>query len=139
MQYFVPEFVPESLVIRRLNTDLCEVYTYLHGSYMYKTDTSLYFTLSQHTLRGNSLTLVNPYARTLIRSKLFSHSSQHLEQPTKRRGQLTVAGRIQRQIEIPATWTRGIIHPSNPGKYVTHCWHWYLSHVVIHNIKPSDK
>ena len=66
-----PEFEPEPLVIRRLKTDLCEVYKYLHD--MYKTYKSLFCTLSQHTLRGHSLKLVKPYTRTLIRSKFFSH------------------------------------------------------------------
>ena len=40
---------------------------------MYKTDKNLFFTQSQRTLRGNSLKLVKPYARTLIRSNFFSH------------------------------------------------------------------
>ena len=66
-----PDFVPESLVTRRLKTDLCEVYKYLHD--MYKTDKNLFFTQSQRTLRGNSLKLVKPYAHTLIRSNFFSH------------------------------------------------------------------
>ena len=35
-----PEFEPEPLVIRRLKTDLCEVYKYLHD--MYKSDKSLF-------------------------------------------------------------------------------------------------
>jgi hypothetical protein len=66
-----PDFVPESLVSRRLKTDLHEVYKYLHD--MYKTDKHLYFTQSQLTLRGHSLKLVKPQARTLIRSNFFSH------------------------------------------------------------------
>ena len=66
-----PDFVPESLVSRRLKTDLYEVYKYLHD--MYKTDKHLYFTQSQLTLRGHSLKLVKPHARTLIRSNFFSH------------------------------------------------------------------
>ena len=41
---------------------------------------------------------------------LYTHqvkvpSSQHLEQPIGCRGQLTIAERLQRQIEIPATRT----------------------------------
>ena len=90
-----PEFEPEPLVIRRLKTDICEVYKYLHD--MYKTDKSLFFyTITAHSTRAQL------EARQTLRSYthqvkvLITPSSQHLEQPTGRRGQLTVAGRLQR-------------------------------------------
>ena len=65
-----PDFVPEPLIMRRLKTGICEVYKYLHD--MYRTEKSLFVTQSQHTLQGNNLKLIKPYARTLIRSN-FSH------------------------------------------------------------------
>ena len=64
-----PDLVLEPLAKRRLKADLCEVYKYLND--LYKTDKNLYFTQSQRTLRGNSLKLEKPYARTLIRSNFF--------------------------------------------------------------------
>ena len=64
-----PDIVLQPLASRRLKFDLCEVYKY----WMTCTKrTKPYTLLSQRTLRGNSLTLVKPFTRTLIKSN-FSH------------------------------------------------------------------
>ena len=56
---------------RRVFTDLCEVYKYMHK--LYKTPYETYFSHPQLQLRGHSLKLQKQYTRTKVRKHFFTN------------------------------------------------------------------
>jgi len=60
-----------SLKSRRNQTDLIEVYKYVHG--MYKTPADTFFDFSQCSLGGHHLKLAKSYSRTDLRKHFFSN------------------------------------------------------------------
>ena len=101
--------------VQRMCYKICnspEVYKYIHD--MCKTDKNLFFTQSQRTLRGNSLKLVKPYARTLIRSNFLHrvvNSWNSLPEAVVSSPSLDAYKDTLRTLPLGL----GIIHPSNPS------------------------
>ena len=63
----------------------------------------MFYTITAHSTREQLEALQTLRSYTHQVKVLLTQSSQHFEQLTGRHGQLTVAGHLQRQIEIPAT------------------------------------
>ena len=64
------EIMLPTLSQRRLFTDLCDVYKYMHG--YFKSGAEELFHRAERQLGGHSLKLNRPYAKTLTRSNFFS-------------------------------------------------------------------
>jgi len=60
-----------TLEARRKYFDMCEVYKFMHD--LYKTNKNVYFSQPGRSIRGHSLKIAKPYARTLVRANFFSH------------------------------------------------------------------
>ncbi len=61
----------QPLKLRRIQTDLCEVYKFLNG--LYKTPANTLFTIPQRQLRGHSSKLSKSYSRTEVRKHFFTN------------------------------------------------------------------
>ena len=64
------EIVLPSLSRRRLESDLCEIYKYIHG--FYRSGAEELFTKAERQLGGHSYKLFRPYAKTIPRTNFFS-------------------------------------------------------------------